>query len=144
MRTSRLLALAVTTAVLGSTAGAVHAAPSESQRLRGMEGRSFAVEVFELSAPEATFPNCYTFDGDDWIDPLLPAAGTWEQHSVGATTAYTASFGPVVQSGTVSPAEGRGVLQLHAVTEVPEGIFGPDAPALTFVSTGYEVDKCPT
>src|SRR6056297_585527 len=137
MRTSRFFALAVTTAVLGSTAGAVHAAPSESQRLRGMEGRSFEVDVY---VGDALFieDNCYTFDDDGvWIDQfaLLMGieAGTWEQSRVGASTSYTANAGPIQQHGTVTPAGGSGVLQLRSESDVD---------GLKLISTGYEVPSC--
>lgn len=146
MRTSRLLALAISTAVIGGSAGAVHAEPSEPQRLRGMEGRSFVVDVFV--GVEKLFGNCYTFDADGvWIDTAaLPATGTWQQSGVGAATSYTASLatplGPIEQRGTVTPAGGRGVLQLRAVTDVPAGILGNEAPALRLTSIGHEVDDC--
>ncbi len=139
MRTSRLLALAVSTAVIGGSAGAVHAEPAGPQRLRGMDGRSFAVTVTGLGEP---FANCYTFRaGGVWDDPLLPAPGSWQQTRVGASTSYSASLGPIEQHGTVTPAGGGGELRLHAVTGVPAGVLGPDP--LTLVSVGHEVDTCP-
>ena len=139
MRTSRLLALALTTAVLGSSAGAVHATPSESQRLRGMEGRTFAVTVTGLGED---FQNCYEFRADGtWIDPMVPP-GEWSQGRAGASTTYEASTTvpiaegvewQLVQQGTVSPAGGKGVLQLHATTTF--GLF-------TLTSVGYEDPDC--
>ncbi len=138
--------LATILAAAGLTAGIATpaaAAPSDSQRLRGMGDRSFAVSV-SLQDGTTLFPNCYTFRADGaWIDPLAPA-GTWEQHSVGASTTYTASaatpLGDIVQHGTVTPKWGSGVLQLRASTVIPAGIVG--ANEVTVVSVGSEVDSC--
>jgi hypothetical protein len=94
------------------------------------------------------FPNCYFFEADGtWVDPAFPrpenpVPGTWIQHSVGAKTDYTAfaEVGILLwQEGTVTPAQGRGVLQLEAHTAV---FFGDFALA-EFVSVGSEVDECP-
>ncbi len=139
---------------IGASARAgIGAGPRESQRLRGLGGRVFAVHVEELSPPGPGFDNCYTFLADGtFVDPLFfgppGVPGTWTQHSVGAATTYTATAefeipdGPtitLVQEGTVTPARGRGVLQLEANTTV----FVDGAPAADFLSRGQEVDDCP-
>ena len=133
--------------------------PSESQRLRGLGGRIFAVEVFD---PDGTFlfPNCYTFYADGtWDDPGFPVLGTWSQNSTGAKTSYTAGATALEfdigdpgtpflvtlqldQEGTVTPARGKGVLQLEAysvatIVELGNLVVGE------FVSVGHEVDECP-
>ena len=130
------------------------AAPDESQRLRGLGDRVFLVEVEVVASfiPDFSvgdrFPNCYFFDADGtWVDPAFPrpenpVPGSWIQHSVGAKTTYTAfaEVGILLwQEGTVTPAQGRGVLQLEAHTAV---FFGDFALA-EFVSVGSEVDECP-
>ena len=152
MKLTRLLAPALGATLVAASAGTAMAAPDGPQRLRGMDDRSFDVVVTggeALGLPES-FPNCYTFEADGtWIDPQFPDAdnpvpGTWEQHRVGATTGYSASasaFGGVVtleQSGRVTPAGGRGVLQLEAVSTVS---FGGNV-AATLESVGSEVDSC--
>lgn len=136
---------------IGASAGG---GPTESQRLRGLGGRVFAVSVEEVSPPGPGFDNCYTFLANGtFVDPLFPAPpgvpGTWTQHSVGAATTYTATAefqipggGPLVtlvQEGTVTPAPGRGILQLEANTTV----FVGEAPTFVFFSRGQEVDVCP-
>ena len=88
--------------------------PTESQRLRGLGGRVFAVHVDELSPPGPGFDNCYTFLADGtFVDPLFfgppGVPGTWTQHSVGAATTYTATAGitgvvTLVQEGKVKIA----------------------------------------
>ena len=75
----------------------------------------------------------------------------WEQHSVGAATSYTAaasvnlpSFGFVelIQNGSVTPAQGRGVLQLESITDIY--VTPPDAEEAILIdvilSIGKEVD----
>lgn len=145
----------------------LQAAPKESQRLRGMEGRAFLVEAFVLdengnvvgeNPPGGSY--CYIFNSDaEWIDQRWPGGpGTWEQHSVGAKTPYTASaeaelnigseeepfvtLVSIIQEGTVTPAHGKGVLQLEAVTEVFVAPFGL---VQVLLSIGHEVDisECP-
>jgi hypothetical protein len=132
------------------------AAPDGSQRLRGLGGRVFLVEVEVLFAEDgfgippvgSFFSNCYFFNSDGtWLDPAFPrpgeaVAGNWIQHSNGAKTAYTASVDVGVllwQEGTVTPAKGQGVLQLEAFTTV---LFG-DFVLGEFASVGQEVDECP-
>ena len=69
-------------------------------------------------------------------------AGNWMQHSNGTKTAYTASVDAgvvLLQNGTVTPAKGKGVLQLEAFTTVWFGDFLLGE----FVSVGKEVDECP-
>ena len=132
----------------------VGATPDGSQRLRGLGGRVFLVEVEVVASvlaelPVGTvFPNCYFFEADGtWLDPAFPnpetpVPGTWMQHSNGAKTTYTASADAGIllwQEGTITPAHGTGVLQLEAFSTV---FFGDFALA-DFVSVGSEVDECP-
>ena len=132
----------------------VRATPDGSQRLRGLGGRVFLVEVEVVASvlaelPVGTvFPNCYFFEDDGtWIDPAFPnpetpVPGTWMQHSNGTKTTYTASADAGIllwQDGTITPASGAGVLQLEAFSTV---FFGDFALA-DFVSVGSEVDECP-
>lgn len=141
--------------------GALQAAPKESQRLRGMEGRAFLIDAFRFdeSGNPIQFDGgyCYFFNADEeWIDQRWPfGPGMWEQHSVGAATSYTATasvnfpplgFVELIQNGSVTPAQGRGVLQLESISEVyltpPEGDrFLADV----ILSIGREVaaDECP-
>ena len=141
----------------------LQAAPKESQRLRGMEGRAFLVESVALAGPPAAEGKyCYIFNpGAEWIDErfsldmVTSIPGTWEQHSVGAATSYTATASvdasaiglglvELFQDGRVTPARGKGVLQLQATTEVYIELFGPKA--FQILSTeGYEIDvnDCP-
>lgn len=140
-RTTKMTTLCTAAALTASTGSVVSATPTESQHLRGLGGRSFAVQVFlEDGAP--LFPNCYTFEADGtWIDPLAPL-GTWEQDRTGADTTYSAvaptPFGDIEQTGSVRPR--GGLLQLRASTFVPAGIAGPDS--VTVISIGQEVESC--
>lgn len=130
--------------------------PDGSQRLRGMAGRVFAIEGEFLSSivpdinPGDTFVNCYTFNADGtWDDPLFPAPGasvlgTWTQHSVGAATPFTATVDAtapliLVMEGTVTPARGRGILQLEAYWTA----FSGEVALVEGRSLGHEVDECP-
>ena len=132
----------------------VGATPDGSQRLRGLGGRVFLVEVevvasFLEELPVGTvFPNCYFFEADGtWVDPAFPnpetpVPGTWTQHSNGTKTTYTASVDVGIllwQEGMITPAHGTGVLQLEAFSSV---FFG-DFSLADFVSVGSEVDECP-
>lgn len=132
----------------------VWAVPDGSQRLRGLGGRVFLVEVEVVASVldeipvGLVFPNCYFFDADGtWVDPAFPdpaspVPGMWMQHSTGAKTTYTAyaDVGIVLwQDGAITPARGTGVLQLEAFSTV---FFG-DFPLADFVSVGSEVDACP-
>lgn len=134
----------------------VGATPDGSQRLRGLGGRVFLVEVEVVSALDCcglppvgfVFPNCYFFEPDGtWVDPAFPrpeavVPGNWIQHSNGTKTTYTASVDAgvvLIQDGTITPANGKGVLQLEAFTTVWFGDF----PLAEFVSVGSEVDECP-
>ena len=145
--------------VLGLTQ-TVRATPDASQRLRGMAGRVFEVTVevtkddlgiFEgiFGAPVGTtFPNCYIFaadanaSGNNWSESAFPTEGVWTQGSVGAKTSYqVTNVTGFQQLGQVTPAKGKGVLQLEAVSTILA--FG-----LEFVSVGSEVqgsdiDDCP-
>ncbi len=128
--------------------GAAQARPDGPQRLRGLEGRVFLVDVATAAAPETTvLVNCYTFGADGtWTDPVaLDESGnmipfTWEQTRVGASTGYIVSFDGepaddvVFQTGSIRPGPG-GVLELTAST--------PGTPLGLLVSTGHEVDSCP-
>ena len=132
----------------------VGATPDGSQRLRGLGGRVFLVEVevvasfLEELPVGLVFSNCYFFEADGtWVDPAFPdpetpVPGTWMQHSNGTKTTYTASVevGIVLwQEGMITPAHGKGVLQLEAYSSV---FFG-DFSLADFVSVGSEVDECP-
>lgn len=131
---------------LVETAGA---APDESQRLRGLGDRVFQVSV-ELTVDPfgifaslfgvpvgTTFPNCYIFaaepdaDGNNWFESAFPTVGTWTQYSVGATTDYVVDLGDLIQEGRITPARGKGVLQLEATTSI--------AGVLEFHSVGEEI-----
>ncbi len=166
MKNKMKAGIAVATIAAIGTFGVIdslQAAPKESQRLRGMEGRAFLVESVALVGPPAAPGSyCYIFNpGAEWIDERFsldgvnPIPGTWEQHSVGAATPYTATasvdasalgFGLVqlFQDGYVSPARGKGVLQLQATTEVYIEAFGPEA-FQVLSTTGHEIDvnDCP-
>ena len=64
------------------------------------------------------------------------------QYSNGAKTTYTASVDAgvvLIQDGMVTPANGKGVLQLEAFSTVWFGDF----PLAEFISVGSEVDECP-
>ena len=153
-KTKQLTAIAVLLGT-GLSMGAAFAAPDGSQKLRGLEGRVFLVTVevvrddfgvfeFFFGAPVGTtFPNCYAFNADDWTETGFPTTGTWSQDSVGARTGYVVTNNEgLEQLGFVSPAGGKGVLQLQAVSTInPAG--------LEFFSVGAEVQgsditDCPT
>ncbi len=141
MKLTRLLAPALGVAVVAASAGTATAAPDKPQRLRGMEDRSFAVEV---TLPDgSSFPNCYTFEADGtWIDPAAPE-GVWSQRGVGSYTATSdLGVGVLSQRGIVTPTGEDGGLELRARTYIPAGAFGPDP--LTVVSIGSEVESCGT
>lgn len=153
-----ITALFVTFGVIGLVE-TVGATPDDSQRLRGLGDRVFLVNVeltfdplgFFSPLPEGTtFPNCYIFaaesdaDGNNWFETAFPdTKGTWTQGSVGAKTGYVVDLGfPFAQMGQVTPAHGKGVLQLEAETSIPE--------VIAFFSVGEEIDesemgdRCPT
>ena len=135
------------------------ATPEGSQNLRGLGGRVFFVEVQDLFAG-TTFPNCYTFYSDGvWEDPPFPVLGTWSQDTNGAATTYSAgavaeglNIGTddepflvtlvLEQRGSVTPARGRGNLQLWAFSQAIIVELG-DLVVGEFISIGYEVDECP-
>lgn len=151
-----LVGLLVSVGVVGTA----DATPDESQRLRGVGGRSFEVMVtvtevdagvlggFGFTVGEE-FPNCYTFEADEaqtWRDPRFPGLGTWEQLSTGAATAYT-----VTASGTVFGFELE-LAQEGSIRPVPAGTLALAAEAtvtsmvgdrVTAESVGREVDSCP-
>ena len=151
-----VLAALISIGIVGSAA----AVPDESQRLRGMAGRVFQVTVevtkddfgvFEMffGAPVGTtFPNCYIFAidanemGNNWFETAFPTEGVWNQGSTGARTSYgVTNLDGFEQLGQVTPAGGKGVLQLEAVSTI--SFLG-----LEFLSVGAEVqgsdiDDCP-
>ena len=153
-----IIALISTFGVIGLVE-TVGATPEESQLLRGLGGRTFAVQATNLTGggpPLGTFANCYIFNEDgSWIDPLFPVPGTWIQDSTGAKTSYTAkAIVPIgggaavllTQVGTVTPAGGRGTLQLDAFNTVdvvleadPEIML---AHITTLTSVGAQDDTC--
>ena len=159
---TKTTALSVIFGIIGIV-NTVVADPNGSQRLRGLGDRVFAVEVTNL-APECidenpdndpddcNFTNCYGFLADGgWDDPLFFQPGTWVQHSNGASTSYTGEasesevFAPYVigleQNGQVTPANGRGVLQLSALTNVNLILDGQLLVVLTtYHSVGEEID----
>lgn len=141
MKTKSLFAGLLSLTLIIGMVGYVMAAPDGPQRLRGLDGRTFAVEVTNLTTGESPFNNCYTFNADgSWDDPEFlpgfPVPGVWEQYSTGAKTTYTAAaIFPLdefvgirlIQDGTVTPAGGRGVLQLDAFNVVDVVLLGsPD------------------
>ena len=129
----------------------VSAAPDGSQRLRGLGDRVFMVTV-ELTKDEfevfkgifgvevgTTFPNCYIFDsevdnvGNNWSESAAPTVGFWSQNSVGAKTSYQViNQTGFEQLGQVTPARGKGLLQLEAVSTLEDA-------GLEFFSWGFEV-----
>jgi hypothetical protein len=140
--------------VIAATATVAAAEPDDSQRLRGLGGRDFAVHVTGiLEGNELAFDNCYTFESNGvWLDPLFAAPGTWVQHSVGTATAYTGSASApvlpgitvhIVQEGEVTPAQGGGVLQLiaHNVIFLTVEGYG-EIPLGELTSVGHETDSC--
>jgi hypothetical protein len=159
MKTGLVLSLIVAIGSFGIYE-TLQAAPKESQRLRGMEGRTFLIDAFrfdENGNPEQFDGGyCYRFNPDgEWVDDRWPfGPGIWEQHSVGAATSYTATasvflqfgFLELIQNGSVTPAKGRGVLQLESITEIY--VTPPDAEDTFLVdvilSIGKEVepDEC--
>ncbi len=142
---------------VGIVASAV-AKPDGSQRLRGLGGRTFDVQVTNLTGmgePLGTFANCYTFNEDgSWIDPLFPVPGTWIQDSTGAKTSYSASAlfdiggGLAVlieQQGTVTPAQGKGTLQLEAFSHVSIILIADGSLLMqldSFFSVGHQDNEC--
>ena len=144
--------LALGAGTLAATSLPVEASPSESQRLRGLEGRTFAVhtEVIDVPNIPPVFDNCYTFGADGtFINPLFPdfdttevVPGTLSQQSTGARTTFVAEvpLGPVLlrTEGTVTPAQGGGVLQITAVSEV----FVAGSSIGTTVEAGAESTDC--
>jgi hypothetical protein len=160
----KVLFTAVTGMIISfGIAGSASADPDGSQRNRGLGGRVFLVEVHDLFEDEF-FDNCYFFNADGtWNDPLFPVMGGWSQDSVGAKTSYTAealaediNLAPptaepfivdllIEQVGKVTPAEGKGTLQLTAFSQVFFVDFdgGGDLLVGEFVSVGNEVDVCP-
>lgn len=136
----------------------VGATPDGSQRLRGLADRVFVIKGEYLFSDESAgippvgtmFDNCYYFNDGNWVDPLfLPGfivPGDWIQYSNGAKTSYTATASvdvgfviSIVQDGTVTPARGKGTLQLEAFSTVR---FGDDVVA-EVLSIGQEEEECP-
>ncbi len=156
------IAVIIGTMISMSFAGLASADPDGSQRLRGLGGRVFLVQVHDLFN-DVYFDNCYTFYEDGtWDDPLFPVLGSWEQDSVGAKTSYSAqalaedfNIGSedepflvdllLEQVGKVTPAKGKGTLQLSAFSQAifVEFLGGDDLVVGEFVSVGHEVGECP-
>lgn len=157
MRIRAFLTAVISLIINFGMVGSASADPDESQRLRGLGGRVFLVEVHDLYA-DVFFDNCYTFYADGtWDDPGFPVLGDWNQDSVGAKTSYFADalaedfdIGIVVdllleQVGQVTPARGNGTLQLTAYSQAIFVDFMGEGDLVVgeFVSVGYEVDECP-
>lgn len=154
----RLIGMSSLMLALGLMGAAVTAMadPDGPQRLRGLEDRVFLVDVdfFVGGQLVATFPNCYFFtsepgsgDGKIWLEAAQPEAlGAWKQHSTGASTSYSVTadlpaslFGfptTLLQEGHVTPAGGKGVLQLEAFSTIQQ--FGN---FFEFFSVGSEIDE---
>lgn len=149
--------LFITIGIIG-VAETVGATPDGSQRLRGLADRVFVIEGEYLFTADGLglppvgtkFDNCYYFNDGNWVDPLFLEGfivpGQWIQYSNGAKTNYTATAEvnvgfliSLVQDGTVTPAKGKGTLQLEAFSTV---LFDEDVIA-EVLSIGYEVDECP-
>ena len=154
MRIKLYLAIAVLISVtfgVGVFVETAGATPDDSQRLRGLGGRAFEVMVIQLPDGQPS-PNCYYFEEDGtWFDPPFGVPGTWVQHSNGASTTYTArarlvveEFGidlVLIQEGAVTPARGRGILQLEATTRVTGLLFFSPFDE-TFLSMGMQNNDC--
>jgi hypothetical protein len=151
MRTKAYLAILIALVTAGGVIGLVEtvgATPNESQRLRGLAERVFLVDVDVVIdgavIDELGFVNCYFFDPDGvWYETGGSPLGTWVQHSNGASTTYsviadTGDAGRLLQDGQVSPARGKGVLQLEAVSTLPNLVLPFD---LRFISIGAEIDE---
>ena len=139
------------------TVETLQAEPEGPQRLRGMDDRVFEVEVQNITTGEPPFVNCYGFNADgSWDDPLFPVLGTWEQHSVGTSTTYSAEasvefipgviYVELLQDGVVTPANGGGVLQLEATSIVTVYLITPDGlvpiDVVEFYSVGAQNNDC--
>ncbi len=169
-RNLRVILAAICTVGIVGIVGSSWAAPDGSQRLRGLGDRVFLVTA-ELTADPfgitglpigTTFGNCYIFEGEpdadgyNWFESAFPdVKGNWYQDSNGAKTSYavTADSGPgtplITQQGQVTPARGKGVLQMVVDSFVDIIPFFP-GPELEFNSVGEEIaaseaeDRCPT
>lgn len=146
--------------ISASIVGSAVATPGDSQRLRGLGDRVFFVTVtltedrLGIGLPiGTTFPNCYIFsteadeDGNNWFETAFPTKGAWTQDSNGAKTGYGVVGLGFLQLGQVTPARGKGVLQLVAESFIDEIPGGPAE--LEFLSVGEEIDEsevdgCPT
>ena len=136
----------------------LEAAPDGSQRLRGMDDRAFRIEAAPPGDPGSY---CYYFNTDgEWVDERWPfGPGTWEQDSVGAATSYTAAaeaafpdgdflFELILeQKGHVTPARGRGVLQLEASTDIYVNVYDANGDLvfqdlIEVLTMGYEDPNC--
>jgi len=160
MRIRTFFTVVILTLVSIGFIGSVWATPDGSQRLRGLGDRVFFVTVtltedrLGIGLPiGTTFPNCYIFsaeadeDGNNWFETAFPTKGAWTQDSNGAKTGYDVVGLGFLQLGQVTPARGKGVLQL--VAESFSDLI-PGGPAeLEFLSVGEEIDEsevaeCPT
>lgn len=140
-----LLALVTAGGIIGLVE-TVGATPEDSQRLRGLGARVFLVDV-DVVVNEVvveSFVNCYFFEPDGvWFETGGTPLGNWVQHSNGASTTYsvvadTGTVGRLLQDGKVTPAHGKGVLQLEAVSTLPDLVLPFD---LKFISIGAEIDE---
>ena len=140
-----LIALVTAGGMIGLV-GTVGATPNESQRLRGLAERVFLVDVDVVVDGMVVdeFVNCYFFQPNGvWFETGGTPLGTWVQHSNGASTTYsviadTGTVGRLLQDGQVSPARGKGILQLEAVSTLPDLELPFD---LKFISIGAEIDE---
>lgn len=149
MRTKAYSALFIALITATSMIGLVEtvgATPEDSQRLRGLAGRVFLVDVDVVidGITVDSFVNCYFFEPEGvWFETGGTPLGEWVQHSNGASTTYsviadTGTVGRLLQDGHVSPAGGKGVLQLEAVSTLPDLVLPFD---LKFISIGAEIDE---
>ena len=137
--------------------GTIDAAPDESQRLRGIAGREFGVEVTVVDVTPGALgglgfvegqelTNCYEFfDDGTWLDPVF-VPGPWEQHTNGASTTLTADASADID------VPGLGLVKIDlnlegAVRPVPASRLGFTADTVltssvgdrvVFEQTGYE------
>lgn len=158
MRSKAYLKIIITLIATLGVSGLVEtvgAKPGKPKGPRGLEDRTFVVDVYStLAGPEdPLFLTCYTFNADGtWHDAYFDVWGDWYQDAKGGKgskgpkgtkTSYTIAnaTGPHItsfeQSGSVTPA--GGYLQLWAESTV--SFTGGGMPA-EFVSIGHEDADC--
>ena len=117
------IAVIIGTMISMSFAGLASADPDGSQRLRGLGGRVFLVQVRSSFVGGSHYPDLSIGDGGGLClgDRLLEEAGE------------------------VSAAKGKGTLQLSAFSQAifVEFLGGDDLVVGEFVSVGHEVGECP-